>query len=67
VFGLLIFFVFVNDGGFAVVIMLVVLSWVMVMILDRKPVLLCLSGVKVDVLSQVAAVGNVVYALDVDV
>lgn len=66
-FGLLIFFVFVNNGGFAVVIMLVVLSWIVVMVLDREPVLLCLSCVEVDVLSQVAAVGNVVYTLDVDV
>lgn len=66
-FGLLIFFVFVNDGGFAVGMMLVVLSWIMVMVLDREPVLLGLSGVEVDVLSQVAGVGNVVYALDVDV
>ena len=44
-----------------------VLSWIMVMVLDREPVLLGLSGVEVDVLSQVAGVGNVVNAFDVDV
>ncbi len=64
---LLIFFILINDGGLAVGIMLVILSWIMVMVLDREPVLLCLSCVGVDVLSQVAGVGNVVYALNVDV
>jgi hypothetical protein len=67
VLGFLVFFVLVDDRGFAVGVVLLVLGWVLVMLMERKSVLLGLSCVNVEIFPQMACVGNVIYAFDVDV